>query len=168
MKFISGNVKHKLSTCEQWTVMTVVTTVWWISFGICWQGFYCESEKNFDDLCQSFRKFSKSNKNCMFEIRKERPLHLQYTFRAVAASSKHSGNWITRASSLLFPQKFWSQEISCFLAIGRSCFGPLSLTCTFGWQKYVCRYWILLFLIQQVYFSSFLCFVFLSPHFKGR
>ncbi|XP_025079025.1 cysteine protease ATG4B-like [Pomacea canaliculata] len=54
-------------------------------------GFYCESEKNFDDLCQSFRKFSKSNKNCMFEIRKERPLHLQYTLRAVAASSKHSG-----------------------------------------------------------------------------
>ncbi|XP_076454099.1 cysteine protease ATG4B-like isoform X2 [Babylonia areolata] len=52
-------------------------------------GFFCDSEKAFDDLCQSLRSFGK--KNMMFEICKERPPHLPYNFDTVPPSLRKKG-----------------------------------------------------------------------------
>lgn len=54
------------------------------------QGFYCDTEKDFNELCKSLRVFSQSNKHAMFEIRKDRPSHLKYQFHTISSSS-HSG-----------------------------------------------------------------------------
>ena len=56
------------------------------------QGFYCDCEKDFDDLCNSLRTFGQRNKNMMFEVCKERPPHLQYNFDTVMPSFRKKGN----------------------------------------------------------------------------
>ena len=43
---------------------------------LIFQGFYCGTEKEFDDLCSSFSKFITSRRSsAMFELHKERPEH---------------------------------------------------------------------------------------------
>ena len=40
------------------------------------QGFYCATESEFDDLCSSFSKFITNRRSsAMFELHKERPEH---------------------------------------------------------------------------------------------
>ncbi|KAL8595912.1 hypothetical protein ACOMHN_018224 [Nucella lapillus] len=60
-------------------------------------GFFCDSEKAFDDLCQSLRSFGK--KNMMFELCKERPPHLPYNFDTVMPSIRKKGMAATARAS---------------------------------------------------------------------
>ncbi|KAK7091036.1 hypothetical protein V1264_010753 [Littorina saxatilis] len=54
-------------------------------------GFFCDTEKDFDDLCKSLRAFAERNKDMMFEICKDRPPHLQYNFDTVKPTLRKSG-----------------------------------------------------------------------------
>ena len=74
-----------------WQVYTYIILKDDFLFLFCLQGFFCDSEKDFNELCKSLRAFAHQNKDMMFEICKDRPPHLQYNFDTVIPSFRKTG-----------------------------------------------------------------------------
>lgn len=80
------------------------------------QGFFCNTEKDFDSLCKSLRGFASHNKDMMFEICKDRPPHLQYNFDTVRPTLRKQGlNMLLLLFNLPFYTFLYAGKIQCYM-----------------------------------------------------